>query len=300
MKRLLKNKNGSIALNAIVVLLIICLFLVVMIPNLNKTVGNVITGSTEDTMAIDGLHSGHQLLGDVEKPIGSVPIDPGNYDSDAIKDQTTVTNKLYFDDDHPFVYVDEVLTLDVKRDPVTVSHDKINWRILQNKNESGQQLGYIIQSADTQSVEITGVEPGRIIIEATSDDSSKVSTYAFIDVYQLPESISLSQNVVELSIGSRELKEIIATVNPDDTSDKAVIWEYGTGGEVSSGSECLSITSQGTNGSKLRVQAVPATDGIESSCIGKNITLIARSKADTPDDRSVENIYAYLTVKIKE
>ena len=211
----------------------------------------------------------------------SFDVNPGDFvvDDELMVDKVIVTRKLYFADPYPQVNTDEMITLTVIAEPDDISYQGIAWNIL-----SGGSHAYIIKSRDSKSVEITGVTPGRIVLQASAKDASGKVAYAYVDVIRQPQSIYLDQTKINLKVSdpANKTKTVTATVLPADTTNNYVVWSY----ENPTGSECTSFT---TNGHNITITA-KKPEGI--SC--NNVTV--KIKATTEDP----NIYTVLEVVVNE
>lgn len=214
-------------------------------------------------------------------PSGSTGLNPGdhNFDEGFLGDKIVTTQKIYFENPYPVVNTDDMITLTALTYPDNITDNTLSWKIL-----SGNDLAYIIRSLDTKSVEITGISPGRIILQAQANDASGKVAYAYIDVVRQPQSITLDQNKINLSVSNlaENTKTVTATVLPDDTTNNYVVWSYAD----PTGSECTSFI---TNGHSITISA-KKPEGI--SC--NNVTV--KIKAET----SIPNIYTILEVVVTD
>lgn len=271
------HKKGFVALDGIITGAIALTLLAAFMPNLRTTIGLFGTRTDENIKSYE--HKTGELV--ATNPSGASGLNPSNYviDNTILADKVVLTQDLYFNDPYPKVNTDEMIVLTVLSNPSNITNNKVDWSIL-----AGSQLAYIIKSVDTRSVEITGVSPGRIVLQAKTQDTSGRIAYAYVDVIRQPSSISLDQTKVNLKVSdpSNNSKTITATVLPADTTENYVVWSY----ENPTGSECTSFT---TNGHSITVTA-KKPEGISCN------NVVAKFKATTSDP----NIYTILEVVVNE
>lgn len=109
------------------------------------------------------------------------------------------------------LYVGETLPLNVDYTPDTASIQEVNWT-------SGSEK---IATVDANGV-VTGKGKGQVTLKATAaDGSGRYATYQ-VTVKQQPESISLKESSLVINVG--RYKTLSATVLPQNTNDKSVVW----------------------------------------------------------------------------
>lgn len=272
-----KDKKGFIAFDAVILGMIICIMLSFFIPKVKNAVTKY-ANRTSDRVTLYEQGTGSHFA---TNPSGSTGLNPDDYivDGDILGDKIVTTQKIYFENPYPSVNTDEMITLTATTYPDDITDNTLTWKIL-----SGNDLAYIIRSLDTKSVEITGIAPGRIILQAQANDASGKVAYAYIDVVRQPQSVTLDQNKINLSVSdlSENTKTVTATVLPDDTTNNYVAWSYAD----STGSECTSFT---TNGHSITVSA-KKPKGI--SC--NNVTVKIKAETSTP------SIYTILEVVVTD
>ncbi len=111
---------------------------------------------------------------------------------------------------------------------------------------------------------VTALKPGTASITATTQDGSNLSATCQLTVQkQLATSITLNQNSLEIGIGATAT--LVATVLPENTTDKRVIW-------TSSSPNTASVSSNGlvtANGNGQCIITATTLDGtnLSASCI---------------------------------
>lgn len=90
-----------------------------------------------------------------------------------------------------------------------------------NKNITWKSSNSAIASVDADG-NVTGVGPGTAIITATTVDGSDISASCTVVVSQTAKGISLNKKTLKLNDGEKET--LIATILPENTTNKAVVW----------------------------------------------------------------------------
>lgn len=99
----------------------------------------------------------------------------------------------------------------------TVSPNNAN-----NKNVTWRSSNSAIAKVDAAG-KVTGVGPGTATITVTTADGTMLSDSCTVTVKMLAKGISL--NIETLSLNDGQNKLLVATVTPDNTSNKVVTWE---------------------------------------------------------------------------
>lgn len=125
----------------------------------------------------------------------------------VLKPVTGVT----IESDSKIVFVGESLQLRAVTKPDDASIPGVVWSSENEKNAVVDENGVV-----------TGLARGQATIRATAADGSKRYNRLTINVQQKAESITLDKTELNLSVGSG--KSLHATVLPNNTSDKNVVW----------------------------------------------------------------------------
>ena len=110
-----------------------------------------------------------------------------------------------------FIFIGSSAQLSVTVSPEDASIKDVVWS---SENEK-------IATVDENGV-VTGVSKGTATIRATAVDGTKRYGTVTVKVYQQPQSITLKESDVTVAVGS--YKTLQATVLPNTTNDKTVIW----------------------------------------------------------------------------
>ena len=264
-----KNKRSAyISFEYVIMGAIVCIGLTLIIPMVKNHVKDVTDEAVSNLITYEKTGGSHILAvrpNDANAQEVN-PWDPSYNPSNPTEgNSTTLTSKLYFDDAYPSVNTDDLIVLTVKSDPETVTFPSIKWTVL-----SGGENAVIMTSVDTKSIEVTGSKPGKVVVQAKSQDGTEKVTYAYITVIRPASDISVDKNSVEISPngynGLPTSEQITAIVSPADVSDGHVEWGFVN----SNGSECVDIS---TNNNVLTVTAKKPA-GI--SC-NKTVTLYAQA-----------------------
>ena len=123
-----------------------------------------------------------------------------------------------------------------------------------------------------QNGKVTGVSDGTSIIMASTDDG-KISASCIVKVsFHHVESVSL--NKTELSMFTGKTETLIATITPDDASDKSLLWSSSNASVASVNSSGVvtanakgtaTITVQSVDGEKTAICSVSVGDYVPSS-----------------------------------
>ena len=180
----MKNRKGFISFDAVILGAIVLILLAGFMPRIRLAIGQYGTRTGNQILMYETGTGSHLAA----NPGGTTGVNPGDFvvDDELMVDKVIVTRKLYFADPYPQVNTDEMITLTVIAEPDDISYQGIAWNIL-----SGGSHAYIIKSRDSKSVEITGVTPGRIVLQASAKDASGKVAYAYVDVIRQPQSIYL-------------------------------------------------------------------------------------------------------------
>ena len=109
------------------------------------------------------------------------------------------------------IYVGESLVLDATVSPANATLQGVEWSSSREDNASVDEYGVV-----------TGVSKGDAVIKAKAiDGSGQYATYT-VTVKQQPEEITLSKDSITLKAGNYVTMK--ATVLPDTTNDKSVVW----------------------------------------------------------------------------
>ena len=119
--------------------------------------------------------------------------------------------RLQITADAKSAYVGYTLPLYVTYTPENASIQAVTWYSSNTK----------VATVDENGV-VTGVSKGSATIKATASDGSGRNTSYTVTIMQQPESISLKEDEISVSMGS--YKTLSATVLPASANDKKVVW----------------------------------------------------------------------------
>ena len=154
------------------------------------------------------------------------------------------------------------------------------------ENASNQEVIWeVTEGADVVSVEnglVTGLKEGTATIKVTSSDNSEVSATCTVTVInQAVESVSLNVSETTVSVGKTET--LVATINPENASNKNVSWssdntsvatvENGVVTGVAEGTATITVTTEdGGYTATCTVTITPFTKNSKLTCGSSELT----------------------------
>ena len=123
-----------------------------------------------------------------------------------------VITSISFTDDNVSVEKDKSLNLIVEIEPVELSSSKLSWESSDNS----------IVTVDDNG-KITGIKKGTATITVTTNNGKKATcTVTVVDNTIPVESITLNPSEVEIGVGGS--KQVIATIEPSNATNRELIW----------------------------------------------------------------------------
>ena len=243
-----------------IVAALVCIFVAAMFPWFRKDIGeysDILKSKIEEREQIIGQH----VLLSNPTTTNSVKTDDwviGGDNSELISSSIQVQNITFDDGDDYEIRVGDIVYVDAIIFPSNASKKELVWKVI-----SGGE--YIIPvKIDSSTIQITGASPGRAVIEANATDGSGTKRYAYINVIQPVNKLTLDKTSVSLSAGSSESTTITATIHPASASEQRVNWSFGNGGI---GSECVKME---THGKSITLTAL-------RNCNGQTAKIVATS-----------------------
>lgn len=175
------------------------------------------------------------------------------------------------------VNTDNIIDITATILPDDADYKNVTWSI------SDSTLATIKDNGNC-SVSITAVNPGVVTVTATTVDGSNLSASCEITITKLAESIALDKEKISMVTGHEET--LVATVLPDNTSNKSVTWtlsDTSLATLIDNGDGTASITA--INPGVVNV-IVTTTDGTElfASC---EITIIQLATSISLDKETI-------------
>lgn len=274
---ILNKKKGFVAFHAMLIVAISLMFIAFAVyPAFKNKMGGITDKVNDNVLTVEKGNGSQVVDGNnlhanfVDSSVG-VENDPSDF-------ETVITStRVYFENPKPTISTDEVFILRAIVEPENVSDNSVTWTILK-----GQDLAAVIRGSDSRNLEITGREPGMLVVQARTNDASQRIAYAYINIIQRPTSMSLDRSsiTVHTSDAPSTWTTVTASVMPADTTDKSILWKF----VDSNGAECINIQ---TNGASINIQGKTVA-GVE--CNGRTVKMQAVSSDPT--------VYQELTINV--
>lgn len=186
--------------------------LTAIITPTNATITDVVWNSSNPSIAMVDQSGKVTALAAGSSLITASTVDGSNINASCLVTVSDVKTKITLSQTEANIFVNDVITLTYSVVPSTTA---VEW------TTSNANIAYIKKNSD-KSLTVVGVSGGIATISATALDDSNVSASCIVTVTKLAETISLDKTEKTINIGDSLV--LTATVSPDDTSNKTVVW----------------------------------------------------------------------------
>lgn len=243
-----RKKKGFLGVEMSVLLVIALSFAGLLLFNYRHEIGSIMNDIGSEILSKEDV-SGKQVINNPTNVTGVNNSGVVTFSPD-FNNQTVIINKLYFENSENCklainnayrctLEVGETIYVNPKYAPTNATKNSLQWKQL-----NGKDIAAMVQSFDTQSMEVYGKKAGSTSVQAKTIDGSTLAVTAFIDVIQRATQVTLSQTAGTLSLANPSNTIVLnATVLPEDTTNKQVTWGFVKGD--TGPQECVMLSSEG-------------------------------------------------------